>query len=55
MSVHVNGAGAVSAVVSILVALVVMLLLSPPWSTGTVVIAVGLSAYASGYFVAAAT
>ena len=50
-----SSAGLVASTVSLTVALFVMLLLSPPWGAGAVVLGVGLSSYFSGYFVAAAS
>ena len=52
MIIGVQGAGVVSAVVSSIAAMLVMLLISPPWGTGTILLAVGIAAYASGSVVA---
>ena len=49
-----RAAGVTAAVVSLLITLVVAVVISPPWGLGTVLLAVALTAYLSGYAVAAA-
>ena len=44
-------AGAVAAVVSVLVALFVMLLVRPPWGVATALLAVAVAGYTSAYAV----
>lgn len=49
-----RAAGAAAAIISVTVAVVVTLLLSPPWGRATVLIGIAVSTYLSGYAVAAA-
>lgn len=47
--------GATAGGISVFVAGVVALVISPPWGLGTILIGIALSTYASGYAVAAAS
>jgi hypothetical protein len=50
-----QAAGATAAVVSVFVAGVLSLVISPPWEFGTILLGIALSTYASGYAVAVAS
>ncbi len=48
-------AGMTAAILSIMITLVISLLISPPWGILTILLAIGVATYASGYAVAAAS
>ncbi|ERG88025.1 MAG: hypothetical protein J07HX5_00166 [halophilic archaeon J07HX5] len=50
-----QAAGVTAAIISVTVAVVVTVLISPPWGRGTVLIGIAISTYLSGYAVAAAS